>query len=72
MRQKDKVLEYMKNRGSISSIEAFHIGITRLAARIYDLRRDGERIASERVFYVAGDGTKKHYDRYRLVGGVDG
>lgn len=71
MTQKQKIMDYMTKHGSISSIEAFHMGITRLAARVYDLRNDGVNVHSERVIYIAGDGTKKHYDRYRLVGGVD-
>ena len=42
MTQCEKVLEYMKDFGSITPIEAMHdIGCMRLAARIADLREHG-------------------------------
>lgn len=42
MTQCEKVLEYMKDFGSITPIEAMHdIGCMRLAARIADLREQG-------------------------------
>lgn len=66
MSQKEQVLEYIKKHGSISTMQAFHIGITRLSARIWDLRNDGIVIMSRRVNYKAVDGKKKHYDEYAL------
>ena len=69
MTQKEQVYRYMQDKGSISTMEAFKIGITRLSARIYDLKEDGVQIISERVFYKADDGKHKHYDRFRLAGG---
>lgn len=66
MTQKEEVLDYLKRHGSITTIEAFHIGITRLSARIWDLRNDGIEIRSSRVSYKANDGKNKHYDMYTL------
>lgn len=41
MTQKEAVIQYVKDFGSISSMEAFKdLGITRLAARIFDIERD--------------------------------
>lgn len=68
MTQKQKVLKYMQYNGSISTYDAFMIGITRLSARIYELREDGVKITSERIKYKADDGTRKHYDLFRLAG----
>lgn len=72
MTQKQQVLKYMQYNGSISTYEAFKIGITRLSARIYELREDGVKIASERMYYKANDGKRKHYDLFRLVGDGNG
>lgn len=66
MTQKEQVLQYMVKYGSISTIQAFHIGITRLSARIWDLRNDGVQVLSRRVKYKAQNGKWKHYDEFYL------
>lgn len=67
MSQKDKVLQYIKVKGSISSMQAFyHLGVTRLAARIADLRERGVEIESKTVSGKAKDGTPIHYSVYSL------
>ena len=64
--QCEKVLQYMKQNGSITSMEAFSkLRITRLSARIYDLRQAGKRITQERRYKKTDDGAT-HYDVYRL------
>ena len=67
MTQREEVLSYMMENGGITSMEAFRkLGITRLSARIYELRELGYPIENQRI-------TKKHngvtvsYDRYVLV-----
>lgn len=48
MSQKQEVLKYMRRYGGITTLQAFKsLGITRLSARIYDLREDGYNIVSE-------------------------
>lgn len=48
MTQKDMVLDYMNQYGSISTLEAFRdLGITRLSARIFELKEHGIRIGSK-------------------------
>lgn len=43
--QKQRVLEYIQQFGSITTLEAFSdLGITRLSARIYELRDEGHEI----------------------------
>lgn len=66
MTQTRKILEYMQTYGSISSMEAFReLGITRLSARIYDLRREGYQIDTWRVSKKQ-NGEKIMYFRYYL------
>lgn len=66
MTQTRKILEYMQTYGSISSMEAFReLGITRLSARIYDLRRAGYQIDTWRVSKKK-NGEEIMYFRYYL------
>lgn len=44
--QNQTVLAELKKR-PLTTIDAFQMGITRLAARIFDLRQQGHRIHSE-------------------------
>ena len=62
MTQCEKVLEYMKANGSITTFECFEkLHITRLSARIKDLRDQGVAIANRRVHK-----NDTHYDVYSL------
>lgn len=67
--QNEVVLQHLRSHGSITTYEAFQKGITRLSARIWELRHDkGIEITQERKNYKAKDGTYKHYDVYKLGG----
>jgi hypothetical protein len=47
--QQQRVLDYMRGGNSITSLDAFReLGITRLAAVIYNLKTDGHLIGSRR------------------------
>ena len=67
MTQRTRVLMYMREYGSITSLEAFRdLGITRLSGVIFDLRKDhaiGSTTESSRNRY----GEKTSYSRYYLV-----
>lgn len=67
--QKDAVLRHMKDYGSISSIEAFEeYGITRLAARIFELKNDdGIAIHSVPIQSTNRYGDKIIFTRYSLA-----
>ena len=68
MTQCEKVLDYMKSNGSITTMEAFrNLRVTRLPARIYDLRKAGVKIRQERRYKKTDDGAL-HYDVYMLEG----
>lgn len=67
MTQKEIVLRHMKEMGSISSFEAFtEYGITRLAARIHDLREDGYNIKASVHDARNRYGKKVRFERYTL------
>lgn len=64
--QKDRVFNYMKEFGSISSLEAFKdLGITRLAAVIFELKKS-HNIISELENWENRYGEKVYFSRYRL------
>jgi len=49
-KQAQRVLNYMQGGNTITSLDAFkELGITRLAAVIYDLKKDGHFIGSRRI-----------------------
>ena len=58
MNQNEKVLEFIKKNGSITSLEAIReIGCTRLSARIKDLEDMGNIFHRERVTVPTRDGN---------------
>lgn len=63
MSQKERILQYMRMNDGITSMDAFRLGCTRLAARISDLRKDGYNIYPERVTE-----NRKTYVKYHLRG----
>lgn len=68
MTQNEQIIQYMKEYGSITTMGAFNIGVTRLASRIHDIKRMGYSVKSETIKYTAQDGKKKHYSKYSLAG----
>lgn len=67
MRQKDRILRHLEDQGSITQWEAIRdYGITRLGARIWDLKHDGHNIVAERETSVNRYGDKTAYTRYSL------
>lgn len=67
MSQKKRVLYYMQQFGSITSFEAFSdLGITRLSARIFELRDDGYEIESTDEKSKNRFGETIRYSRYSL------
>lgn len=62
MTQCERILIYMRENDGITTMDAFRLGCTRLSARIADLKKDGNKISSERVTV-----NKKTFVRYHLV-----
>lgn len=68
--QRDKIIAYINEFGSITSLDAYRdLGITQLAARIFELKKQGYGISSR------GESTKNRYGetcyitRYSLQSG---
>lgn len=67
MTQKEMIVKYIQDFGSISTYEAFiDLGIARLASRINDLKNDGININKETIKAKNRYGKKVHYARYKI------
>ena len=67
MTQCDRIMDYIREFGSISSMEAFaDLGITRLAARIADLEDSGIHFTRTKEAVRNRYGEKVYYTRYSL------
>lgn len=65
--QRDKILAYIQQFGSITSWQAYSdLGVTQLGARIYELKEQGYIFSKTRVNTTNRLGEKTHYDEYRL------
>lgn len=66
MTQGERILKYIDEKGSITPMEAFmELGVTKLATRISELRKDGEQIEKRYVSGVNRYGEKIQYMEYR-------
>ena len=65
--QKQRVLDYIRETGSITQLEAIkELGVLRLSAVIFDLKKEGNAIKSELVPVKTRYGTA-HIARYSEV-----
>lgn len=66
--QRIKIYEYMKEHGSITTMEAFsRFNITRLSGRIYDLRH-GDGVAINQItHHKKVDGANVTYDEFFIA-----
>lgn len=68
MTQKEAVLKYMQEHGKITSFEAFNeLGVTRLSAVIFDLRKERE-VVTYNKYTVNRYGHGTQYAEYYLKG----
>ena len=68
MTQAERIIEYMKKNGTISSKEAFNeLGITKLSTRISEMRANGKKIYGVTEYSKNRFGEKTHYTRYALT-----
>lgn len=66
--QEERTLEYMQRFGGITSKEAFNdLGITRLSAKIYNLKKQGYAIADGMKQSKNRFGEITHFKKYMLV-----
>lgn len=67
MTQRQRILQYMRDFGSISAYEAFmELGITQLAARLTELKNEGYRFKKTPEYRVNKYGEKVYWVRYSL------
>lgn len=67
MTQQQRIMQYMRDFGSISPMEAFQdLGITKLATRISELTRGGQVILRDMVTARNRYGDVVRFMRYRL------
>ena len=68
MKQTERILQYMRDFGSITQLEAIRdISCMRLGARIFDLKREGYKVKKETETSKNRYGEDTSYARYRLV-----
>lgn len=70
--QKQMVLDYIREFGSITPIDAIRdLGVTRLAAKVFELKKDGHSI--DKVIETGKDrfGNRTRYARYSFGKGED-
>ena len=66
--QCQRILDYMEQFGSISTLEGFRdLGVARLASRIHDLKSMGYNIVSETKSARTRVGEVTHFKVYRLA-----
>jgi hypothetical protein len=68
MTQKEEILQYIKEHGSITPMDAFYdLAITKLATRISEMRKDGIEFNIEMVKHRNKRNTRTvRYARYSL------
>lgn len=65
--QCQRILDYMRRFGAISTLEAFNdLGVTRLASRIHDLKAQGYNIVSTIGIAKNRYNETIHFSIYRL------
>lgn len=65
--QCEKIIDFMRDHGSITARQAYHLGIMRLASRITDLKRAGYKIKSEDIKVQNRDGSSSHVAKYSFL-----
>ena len=67
MTQQQRILQYMRDFGSLSPMEAFRdLGITKLATRISEMTRSGQAVTRQMEISHNRYGDTVRYMRYRL------
>lgn len=70
MSQATEVIEYIRYNGSITTMDAFGMGITRLASRVHELRAVGIPVEKEMIEVLNRKGETCRVARYTITGGV--
>lgn len=65
--QVQKIIDFMQKHDGITTMDAFGMGITRLASRIHEIRHMGIEIESRTETAKNRDGETVHFSRYRIA-----
>lgn len=72
MTQCERILDYLKEFSSITTLQAFQdLGVTRLASRIHDLGQEGYTFQRDTVTSLNRYGEKVHFTRYSLAKDIE-
>lgn len=66
IRQKDRIINFIREFGSITTRDAYRLGITQLGARIDDLQKEGYKFKKDWEIGTNQYGEKTEYKRYAL------
>ena len=71
MTQREAIIEYITEFGSITPMQAFaDLGVTKLATRISEMRKDGMNFKIEMVSTMNRYGKSVSYARYSFAEGA--
>ena len=70
MSQAREIIEFIRDNGSITTMQAFGLGITRLASRVHELRSFGIPVQKEMVSVLNRKGETCRVAKYTIPGGV--
>lgn len=62
--QTNIILDHLLNEGGITTMQSYELGITRLSARIYDLKQEGYNIEDEFITVKNRYGQKVSVKKY--------
>lgn len=65
--QEKDIIDFIQKNGSITTLQAFNIGVARLASRVFDLRTKGVPIKSEMIEVENRKGEMCRVARYWLA-----
>jgi hypothetical protein len=66
MSQAKEVIDFIRQNGSITTMQAFGLGITRLASRVHDIRAFGINVEKEMVTVKNRKGEDCRVARYSI------
>jgi hypothetical protein len=66
MSQAKEVIDFIRQNGSITTMQAFGLGITRLASRVHDIRAFGINVEKEMVTVKNRKGEDCRVARYTI------
>lgn len=70
--QKDRVVAYINEFGSITTWQAYaDLGITRLSARIWELKEEGYIFKKDRVKRMNRYNQPVSFDKYMIIGNIN-